>query len=858
MGVTLDAPLLERERMLAALSDAFDDAAEGRGALVLLAGEAGVGKTAVVRRFCDEHESQTEIWSGECEPLFTPRPLAPFRDVEADGGPHEVVAALLPADGATRPLVVVLEDVHWADEATLDVIRLLAGKVERRRVLVIATFRDTELDRTHPLRIVVGELATKPAVTRLPVEPLSPGAVAELAVPAGLDATELYRTTSGNPFFVTEVIASGGEAIPATVRDAVLARAARLGEDARAVLDAVAVAPPRVELWLLDALVDDRAGALDQCLGSGMLIARLGAVEFRHELARIAIEESLELRRREVLHRRALEAFASPPLGELDVVRLSHHAEAVGDAEAVLRYAPAAASLATKSRAHREAAAQLARALRFADGISPDARAALLERYSEACYMTDRCGDAIEAVARVLDVYRAVGDRFKEGEALSLLSRLQMCPGSVLGAMPAGVQAVEILEEFPHGPSLALAYANLAAISMNGEDAEATALWAARAIELAERVGDTDALAHALNSLGTMEFLRAGPAGRATGDRSIQVALESGIEVHIMRAYSNLAWAATRHREYALAEQLLDEGFARCSEPDYDLWRLQMAAQRAVVRLEEGDWDEAVEYARVALADRSSSPLPRILGAVVLGLVRARRGDPYVGMLLDEAAELAESSGELQRIGPVAAARAEAAWLRGDLAAVGEVTQAALALAVRCEAGWVVGALAVWRKRAGREGPHAAVLPEPFALELAGRAKAAADRWAEIGCPYESAVALAQSNDEQSLRDANDRLRAQGAAATAAVVARRLRERGARGVPRGPRPTTMENPGQLTARELEVLSLAASGLRNAQIAERLFVSPRTVDHHMSAVLRKLDVKTRSEASAKAVRLGLSV
>ncbi len=810
-----------------------------------------------MRRFCDEHEAQAEIWSGECEPLFTPHPLAPFRDVAADGGVHDVVAALLPDGEATRPLILVLEDLHWADEATLDVVRLLSARVERRRVLVLATYRDTELDRTHPLQIVVGELASKPAVTRLPVEPLSEDAVALLAEPAGVDAAELYRTTSGNPFFVTEVLASGGAAIPATVRDAVLARAARLGDDARTVLDAVAIAPPRVELWLLDALAGESAVALDECLASGMLVTRNGAVEFRHELARIAIEDSLEPRRREALHRRALDALAAPPFGARDVARLSHHAEAVGDADAVLRYASAAASLATASSAHREAAAQLARALRFADALSPDVRADLLERYSDACYMTDRCGDAIEAVTRVLDVYRAVGDRYKEGEALSLLSRLQMCPGSVREAMPAGVQAVEILEEFPPGHALALAYANLAAISMNGEDAEATATWARRAIELAERVGDTDAHAHALNSLGTMEFLRNGLPGRATADRSIEFALNTGNEVQIMRAYSNLAWAATRHREYALAEELLDFGFASCSEPDHDLWRLQMCAQRAVIRLEQGDWDEAVEYARLALADRSSSPLPRILGAVVLGLVRARRGDPYAQPLLDEAGELAAPSGELQRIGPAAATRAEAAWLRGDLAAVGDVTDAALELAVRCEAAWVVGSLAVWRSRAGLASPVAGELPEPYALELAGRAQDAASRWAELGCPYESAVALAHADDEASLRTAHERLRALGAAATASVVARRLRELGARDVPRGPRPSTAENPGGLTAREVEVLELAAEGLRNAEIAERLFLSTRTVDHHMSAILRKLGVRTRGEASAEAVRLGLA-
>ena len=312
--------LLERADELGVLADALDSVARtGRGRLVLIAGEAGIGKTALLHTFCSDL-TRTRVLSGACEALYTPRPLGPLLDIAAEtggelaelvengAGPADVSAVLLQELRRRSPTVIVLEDLHWADEATLDLIRLLARRIATVPALVAITYRSDALERDHPLRVVLGELPPA-ALVRLTLEPLSVSAVAELAEPFGVDADELHVRTAGNPFFVTEALAAGGATVPDSVRDAVLARAARLAPGARELLDAVAIAPPRAELWLLEALAGDRLVHLEECLASGMLHAERDAVAFRHEIARVAIEEALPPDRRLALHRLALPAL---------------------------------------------------------------------------------------------------------------------------------------------------------------------------------------------------------------------------------------------------------------------------------------------------------------------------------------------------------------------------------------------------------------------------------------------------------------------------------------------------------------------------------------------------------------------
>ena len=467
------------------------------------------------------------------------------------------MAAALVRELARRdPAIVVFEDVHWADEATLDVLRLLGRRVATVPALVVASYRDDELDRAHPLRITLGELSRRETTDRLRLAPLSEDAVAELAAPHGVDAAKLYRRTAGNPFFVTEALAAGGVELPATIRDAVLARVTPLSPPARKVLDAAAIVPGTVELPLLEALAGDAVVRLEECLACGVLGAVSSGVAFRHDLARVAVEETLPPDQRCSLHRRALAALD----GRAEPARLAYHAEGAGDGPAVLRFAPAAAERAATTGAHREAAAQYARALRFAGELSPAARAGLLERRSHECFVTDQSIEAIEDLHGALECRRQLGDRRAEGDLLRSLSSILWCPGRLDEAERAGHEAVALLEPLGRGRELAMAYANMASLAMNHEDAGGAAGWGERALALAHELGDEAIVIHALNSVGTMEFLTAGPEARAKAERSLELALASGLADDVLRAYANLAWAAVRNRAYPLAERYLERG----------------------------------------------------------------------------------------------------------------------------------------------------------------------------------------------------------------------------------------------------------------------------------------------------------
>jgi DNA-binding CsgD family transcriptional regulator/tetratricopeptide (TPR) repeat protein len=722
-------------------------------------------------------------------------------------------------------------------------------------VLLVVTYRDDELGADHPLRGVLGALPPG-VVHRLAPRPLSEAAVAELARRAGRPEAGLRALTGGNPLLVTEVLAAGDAGVPMTVRDLVLARLGGLPAAAQEVVRLVAVVPTRAELWLLEAALRPPPAAVEAGVAAGLLVVDAEAAGFRHELLRQAVEESLSPLGRRELNRRVLAVLAGAPERWVDLARLVHHAREAGDVEAVLRYAPEAAGQAAAVAAHREAVGHYRAVLPHARRLPAVARAELFEAYSLEAYLSGLSAEAVSARRAALELREAAGDQEQVGEGLRWLSRLHWWDGSRLEAEAAAARAIAVLETLPPGHQLAMAYSNQAQLDMLAYRGDAAMDWAGRAIELARRLGDQETLSHALTNIGSTRLLGGDLGGRGELEHGFEVAVAAGLEDHAARALANLSTLSVEMKDHRHARQDLDRAVAFVQAHELSGFAQHLLGNRARLRLDLGDWAGAEQDANAALAEvaHASGRLPDAL--VPLGLLQARRGDPEAAATLQEATERAFAAGDLQWTAPVAAARAEHAWLHGEDERAAEEAARVLGEAVRAEHPWFSGELASWLQLAGAPARPPVAVAEPYRRQLAGDWRGAADAWRELGCPYHRALALARGDRDEGLLEALALLDRMGARQTAQRLRRRLRGRGGLRVPRGPNRATATNPAGLTGRQVEVLELLAEGLTDAEIAARLSLSAKTVGHHVSALLAKLGVGSRREAAAAARRLGV--
>jgi DNA-binding CsgD family transcriptional regulator len=864
--------LLERSQHLAQLEGHLRLAAAGQGRLVLVGGEAGVGKTSLADLFARKGAEAAEVIRISFDALSTPGPLASARDLApALGLPIE----RLPAEGEERdqffrlmmsafagraePTVVIGEDAHWADGASLDLLRFLSRRIGDLRLLVVVTYRDDEVGPNHPLRLLLGDLATAPTVHRLSVRPLSEEAVRRMAAGSGRDGSALHRLTGGNPFFLTEVLAAEGDAVPATVEDAILARAARVSPEAKAVLDVAAVIGSPIDLDLLLAVAGPVADQIDAGISVGLVRSVGHEVTFRHDLVREAILGTIAPPRRRLLHARVLAALRETPAESRDAALLAHHAEAAGDREATLEFAVAAAEQAAAMYAHHEAAAQYSRALRFADRLPPTERARLFEGRSIACHLSDQGAEAIAARQAALDIWRSRNDPLKIGESLRWMSLLAWSEADGAEAQRAATAALHTLEPLAPGPELAMAYSNLAQLRMLDDDLEGTLRWGNQAIALAEQLGETETLVHALANIGSARLFAGNDGGEEELTQSLRLALDHGLRDHAGRAFNNLAWASLFAMRLDEADRRFTTALAYTAEFDLAVYHWHILAGRATVRAWQGAWREADTEIRQLLQRPRLSPVNRIMALATLGRVCARRGDPEAAAVLDDALVLAEGTGQLMRLWPVRAARAEAALLEDDRTRARAEARAVRDLVLERGNRWQRGEFAWLLWQAGERDVPADDLAPPFAALIAGDFAAAAAAWHELGCPYEEARALAEGDDLDGIFRAIATFESLGAKPALDHAIRRLRALGVREVPvvrRGPRASTRANPAGLTRREVEVLGLLADGLRNAEIAERLYLSPKTVRHHVSSILGKLGVETRIDAARAASQLGI--
>jgi ATP/maltotriose-dependent transcriptional regulator MalT len=854
--------LLERAGHLATLVDRFAHVADG-GHLVLISGEAGAGKSALVEELVRRHGDSASVLIGRCDDLFAPRPLGPLSDI-ARARPGPLATALAAGDqGAAfeaflselvsplQPVIVVLEDLQWADEATLDLLRFVARRLDTVPCLVLATHRD-DLSVDHPLRRASGSLLG-PRVSRIHLPPLTVDAVRTLVGDRAVDPESLHARTGGNPFFLIEVLAGEPGTLPATVRDAVLGRTTQLSGSARDALDAAAVLGRQVGADLIGVVGDCDEAAVDECVAAGLLVDADGHQRFRHELSRQAVEEAMTPLRRRQLHARALDALGA----DGDVVQRAHHAVGAGDREAILDLAWRAADDCVNLGAHSQAAALYGQALEHAEGLAPEERRRLLEARARTCMRVERVDDAIVAGEEALALIAAADDDDALGEWECWLSVAHRAAGRAAESRRYVQRAIDRLEPLGDSPGLARALSGVACLQLVSGEFAASIENGRRAQAMAEVFGLEQVAVYAMDMYGSAMSCLGDVDGIAVLRESIDRAKRADLPHDVVLACINLSGQYNGRGEHLHALAVLDEGIAVAEEHELRYRRNCLMLTRAEALTALGRWDEAAADATFVLAQPDLAESNMCFARWHMGRIRSRRGDPGAVEELDSGLSLALALDEAQLIVPIRLSRAEAAWFAADEARARQEVEASMALAHLLEQ-YLVRDVVFWARRVGVTWTPPPCSAEPIQHILAGDLRAVARFWEERGCRYDAADALGDSDDEADLREAYEQLTALGARPRAQQVARRLRDLGARDVPRGPRATTRANAAGLTAREVEVAGLLVEGLTNGAIAERLVLSPKTVDHHVSAVLTKLAVRNRREVGAAAAALGLDL
>jgi DNA-binding CsgD family transcriptional regulator/tetratricopeptide (TPR) repeat protein len=848
--------LLERDRELDLLTEALRGAAGGPGLGVAVSGEPGAGKTALVAAAC-ERVAAVRFLRGGCDPLATPRPLGPFRDLFAQLGSLDPDAALAEVCEATydalraEPTVLVVEDLHWVDAASVEVLRFLVRRLESASYTIVVTYRDDEISAQHSARPLLGDFAALEQLVTLRLAPLSVDAVADLIGDAPLDPVDVHRLTGGNPFFVEEVAKDPDRPLPANVRDVVLARVSEMAPADLEVLQLAAAAPDHLDDRVMPALGVDLP-TLRRLFDCGLLLRDRYGLVFRHELARLAVESTIPVGGAARLHGRLLSALET--IGRRDPAVLTHHAVAAADARRATTYADEAAQEAARSGSHTEAVAFLQIALEHLGSGHLLERAQLLTRLAQQQYLTSHLDDAIASVTATFPLWREVGDPAGLSAAHAACAVYEYYNARRRQAEDHAERAASLVCAQP-GLEYGDARAIRGYLAYHRSDDGLAEQCRADAAEIADRVGDEPLGLRSL-MVGAVTALALGePGARERCVSVIEVARAAGLDELASTGYSNLAYLDVEHRRLTAAERVLEESLTFALERDIPICHHWQTGVRSRLRLLEGRWEASLEDAADALG-RAGMPVATVWPHVVSGQIAMRRGENGDAHL-EAAWELAERLDEPLRRLPVLSALAERMWLTG--APDDRVTTTApleLERAGRSSATvWAAGDLVVWLCRLGL--PRAAVgVAEPYQLMLAGRHVEAASWWGHAGAVFEEAMANVDGSSLDRQLAAIERLDLHGATATADRVRRAMREEGVVTVPQRRRASTRANPAGLTNRQLDVARLVARGLTNAEIASRLFISPKTTDHHVSAVLMKLGMPSRRAVVVQAEQLGL--
>jgi len=858
--------LTERDRQLSALSMRADEARAGRGGAVLVCGESGAGKTSFVETFVEQWADAERVLWGACDPLTMPRPLGPLHELAdqfaadtrtllRDGDqPHDIFTAVCD-ELLTKPTLLVLDDLHWADQGTIDLLRFVLRRIAKTQSLVIGTVRDEEVGPTSPMRALLGDVARSTHATTVALPPLSLEAVTALVGERSVDAGWLHQVTGGNAFYVCELLDHGGDALPATVRDAILARTAELDVASWDLLNLLTCAPGAIPDHLLTGL-GVTLPALRRLDAANLIRRSPRGVAFRHDLCRLAVASVIPPGAESALHRRLLDAHDAASDREPAVI--THHALGAGDRRRVVEAALEAGQVAARTGAHTQSAEFFATALEHGVTLESRAEAELLEMLAGEYYLTDRLDDAISACRRAMEIRQGLGEAAALSADHHSLAVYEWYNANRSIADDHVAQAISVLDGDAGTTDAAKliilghAFAMESFLTLQSHHVEQAATLVKRAREIADRAGDPSLAVR----VALIENYCAVLGGDERGRANVVEILRNGpphIDEIYSSGYSNLTYFDVEQRRLGQAADLLDKSIVLMEEHDLPICRVWQLGSRARLGLLTGNWERATSDADTVL-DGPSAPLARTWPFVIRALVALRQNGGGIDDL-DEAWRLACRYGEPMRMLPAAAAIAEWVWLTDCADDRLDQCRQLLETAPLEGLEWSRGDLAVWLRRAGV--PVEVVgIAEPYRLVLDGQYEAAATEFDRLGTPYDAALALIDSGDADLARRGLDTLDRLGADAVAAKVRRDLRAAGVAVVPARRRNATLVNPAGLTERQVEVLRLLDGGLTNTELADRLYLSVKTVDHHVSAILSKLQVTKRRDAVKRARELGI--
>ncbi len=861
--------LIERDVFFTLLQTKFKTVLDGEGHCVFVSGEAGIGKTSLIKTFCKDVKNKCTIYRGTCDALFTPRPLAPLYDIflqiqnslPENSDDHTDRTAfftrfLHALNKQNETSLIVFEDIHWADEATLDFIKFLSRRITQLRCLFILTFRDNEIHSRHPLRNILGQL-NPDSFTRMQLLPLSRQAVEIMAEEKGYNGEDVFSISGGNPFYVNEILASYSPGVPDNIKDSILAVYNPLDEKTKQVWRILSVLPTAFEVNFLAKMEPEYAPAIENCLDKKVMILENGLLSFKHELFRRTIEDSLSPLVRIELNKKVLELFLDNFEQNGETERIIHHAKNANAYDLIERFAPIAARQAALVGAHIESAKLYLSAIEYYQGNDKDFITQLYESYAYECYLTNQIKEAIIYTGKSLNFWKAKNDTEKIGICLRFLSRLWWFDGNRKQAESYGRQAIEVLETVPSSRAKAMAYSNMSHLKMLSDEPDECIFWGEKAIEMAKETSDEEILCHALNNVGDVQIRI--PSTRQRGiallQESLEIALKNSYHEHVARAYTNLGHNGLLIKDFEFAKQAVEAGIQFCEEKGLDSWTTYLLSSKARLCLETGNWNEAFQIADNLIKNEDQAPVVKIGALVVAATIKMRRGDEEVLSLLREAKEKAFQTMELQRIIPALVAFLEYEWIMGEQFIENEALDNAISMVEQMGNIYENSEFAFWVMKSRNQAVSLREYFQGYHVNNPKQAIKIAAIWEVSGCKYQQALALFEGNEDDK-RKAITLIQGLGAQAVYEKLKSQMRNSGIKSIPRGIRKSTQSNPAQLTGRELDVLQLLNEGMQNKEIAARLFISAKTVDHHISALLYKLEAKSRVKAVQEAIKLGI--